>query len=135
MNTNSMAFVRTNLFAVGMLVLSSVGVLAEGLDPTEPSSQITERLSIVDKSESPTDAFAFLKQLRLKAIVLRDRDNGSALMAMGKAETYLLPVRRAEIGSAQAGLSIRGIRFLLEDFSRSSITLRRVDSDQVLIVQ
>ena len=135
MTINLASFFHANLFAVAMLLFSGVNLMAEDRDPTEPSSQITERLSLAEKSDRPADELDGLKQLRLKAIVLRDHDNGTALISLGNAESHVLRVRRSEIVSRPTELSLRGMRFRLQDFSNSSITLRRVDSDQVLIVQ
>ena len=135
MKTNLASFVHTNSFAVAMLLFGGVNLMAADRDPTEPSSQITERLSLAEKSDRPANASDDLKQLRLKAIVLRDHDSGTALIALGKAETHVIRVRRSEMGSRPTELSLRGIRFRLQDFSNSSLTLRRVDSGQVLIVQ
>ena len=80
------------LFALSSLLTNAVFGWSDDPDPTTPSPQIAERLALdndVDPKLQPTYDVGIknlgLHHLRPKAIVLRDNDNGTALVSLGDA--------------------------------------------------
>lgn len=120
-------------------------------DPTAPSSKILERLGATMRNASAApvgDArlveatpAAKIPEIRLKAIVLRDADDGSALLAVDGRSMTLKLSRPHSSNPAEAstrspsGFTQGGIYFTVEDFSEDSIKLRLSSDNSVLIVQ
>ena len=113
--------------------------LADGNDPTAPSQQIADLLSAPSSAPAQPAGQQPAAQskrpvVRLKAMVLRDRDNGSALITVGDGEPCVVPLSRNPLGVAGYHLAIAGERFLVVDFSKSHVLLRNVDSGMDLVV-
>jgi len=121
-------------------------------DPSAPNSLILARLgaTIRNTSESSPVAEARLgepatatkiPEIRLKAIVLSDVDQGTAILE-SNGRSITLKLSRPQ-GSNQADTSWRspsgftqgGIYFAVEDFSKDSIKLRLSSDDSILVVQ
>jgi len=84
---------------------------------------------------------ANIPEIRLKAIVLRDADDGSALLAVNGRSITLKLSRPQGSNPAEAssrspsGFTQGGIYFTVEDFSEDSIKLRLSSDNSVLVVQ
>ena len=120
-------------------------------DPTAPSSKILERLGATMRNASAAPVAdarlveaapaAKIPEIRLKAIVLRDANDGSALLAVdGRSITLKLSrphgTNPAEASSrSPSGFTQGSICFTVEDFSEDSIKLRLSSDNSVLIVQ
>jgi len=120
-------------------------------DPTAPSSKILERLGatmrnpsaapVEDASRVEATPAAKIPEIRLKAIVLRDADDGSALLAVNGRSITLKLSRPQGSNPAEAssrspsGFTQGGIYFTVEDFSEDSIKLRLSSDNSILVVQ
>ena len=89
----------------------------ETRDPTMPSPAIQQKLtrSLVDSPDRPTS------QLRVRAIVLSDRDHGTALVQTANGVVHLRLARDKPIE-----VVLDEYRYSISDFDASSITLLRV---------
>ena len=122
-------------------------------DPTTPSSRMLERIgasmrNTVSPSVPPesrprevTTAVAQLPEIRIKAIVLSDDDNGSAILtANGRNVSVKLhratsrPLSNGPFRS-QSGFTVGSVMFTVEDFSENSIQLRLSSDNSVMVVQ
>ncbi|MFC1758712.1 hypothetical protein ACFL2H_08080 [Planctomycetota bacterium] len=124
----SVVFASCFLFANAMADWSSAA------DPTTPSPQIAKRLELNAKPTSPDVELVDVNQFRLKAMVLRDSNNGTALISVENSHAFVLRLRRSELRSARTRFTIRGLHFVVKDFSRSAILLHRVDTNEQFIV-
>jgi len=121
-------------------------------DPTAPSARILERLgatvrntsvpaSLAEKRLGEAPSATKIPEIRLKAIVFRDADHGSAILAVNGRNITLKLSRSQGAQAADAlsrspnGFTQDGIHFALEDFSEDSIKLRLSSDNSVLIVQ
>jgi hypothetical protein len=122
-------------------------------DPTAPSSQMLERIGATKRSTAPpvaqpenrslevTPAVAQPTDIRIKAIVLSDDDNGSAILT-ANGRTISIKLSRAklrlsanEASRSQIGFTLGNVTFIVEDFSENSIRLRLSSDNSVLIIQ
>lgn len=140
----SMSHGRTSagscLVAVALLLADAGFTRADQFDPTKPSLQITERLA-TDKDdvgrqpERADESRTLLPgQLRLKAIVLRDSDNGTALVSEGDSVVHVIALRRETLPSTSARLSIGRMHLVLTDFSDLFIVMEAVDTHHKYII-
>lgn len=128
-----------------LLVTNAIPSLADGDDPTAPSSQITDLLmmhggamSNADKEENKNEIEdePSVKRpiLRLKAIVLRDQDNGTAIISNNDSENYVITLQRTHLLENSRALSIGGISLMVKEFAEASVTLQSLDNTQQFIV-
>ena len=122
-------------------------------DPTAPSSRMLERIEAsMRNTVSPavpsetrpreaTTAVSQLPEIRIKAIVLSDDDNGSAILT-ANGRNVSLKLHRAQsrplsIGPSrsQSGFTVGSVMFTVEDFSENSIQLRLSSDNSVIVVQ
>ncbi len=123
-------------------------------DPTAPSSQMRERIGASMRNTAPSVAPAEnrpreltpavatpLPEIRIKAIVLSDDDNGSALLT-ANGRSVMLKLSRAKLRPAAngasrstSGFTIGNVTFSIEDFSENSIHLRLSSDNSVMVVQ
>ncbi len=135
--------------AFAFLATHAVPSLAESIDPTTPSSQITDLLMMhegalnvqdkgedKDKNEKRKEDEPSIKRpvLRLKAIVMRDPDNGTAFISNNDVANYVITLQRTQLQSSAQALSIGGISLMVKEFSESSVTMQTLDSTQQFIV-
>jgi len=128
-----------------LLVTNAIPSLADGVDPTAPSSQITDLLMMhggaisgADKEENKNEIEdePSVKRpiLRLKAIVLRDQDNGTAIISNNDSENYVITLQRTHLLENSRALSIGGISLMVKEFAEASVTLQSLDNTQQFIV-
>lgn len=106
-------------------------------DPTTPSSQITERLlspkpnsSVQDKGEKKPN----LRRLRIRAMVFRTRDHGTALVSIDDSKSHLIQLRRSSTHDEAHHLNIGGMQLRVVGFSESSITLQKLDTKEQFVI-
>ena len=114
-------------------------VLADENDPTAPSPQIAELLAADATVPAASDhqqsgPQRVMPSVKLKAMVLRDSNHGSALISVAGSEPCLVPLSRNPLGVTGFSLAIGGERFLVVDFSRSHVLLRSADTGVDLVV-
>jgi len=136
----------SNIIGVfALLVTNAVPSLADGVDPTSPSSQITDLLmkhggaltnpeKAYDKDKNEDEPSAKRPVLRLKAIVLRDRDYGTAIISHNDTENYVITLQRTHLLDDTHALSIGGVSLLVKEFSESSVTMQSLDNTQQFII-
>ena len=127
---------RSGLFAV--LILYGNVLYAD--DPTTPSSKLLERIrpepAVTTASvDSESENTRLLQQLKMKAMVLRDADNGTALVSLGKAQTYTVRLRRMGRSTQATRLDIGSHRIAVQEFSSTSITFIHLDAKQQFTVR
>ncbi len=113
-------------------------------DPTQLSPQITELLNqlqppaVPAAEDSSKDADEKEKEepflVRLKGIVMRDAEHGSALLAIDKDQYIRVPLKRANARDEPYQLSLNGMNYEIESFSSSSLKLKNMNNGQVLII-
>lgn len=115
-------------------------VMGDETDPTTPSSQILEHLApppVTSQAPAirpaPQEIPLTLPQLRLKAMVLRDASHGAALVATSSSQVYRVPLRAVSKGNPPVVLSIGGVAFVVESFSKNRVVFR-VHNSQTLLV-
>lgn len=101
------------------LLLFAMAFGQERRDPTQPSAAIQQRLATIPLA--PANAEAPAKPFKLIAIVLSDRDHGTALL-----QTASGPVRLTLQREPLAEIVIENVRYVLKDFNASSVQLQRV---------
>jgi len=137
--SHSQAHAIRFLVALSFLLDGATFVVADHPDPTVPSPQIVKRLELDSESSKgqPTQSIVakklLLPRLRLKAIVLRDNDHGTALVSNGGSEVYLVKLRRTEINGTQRFI-IGGLSLAVKDFSKSTLIMHNLQTDQHFIV-
>lgn len=114
---------------------------ADEADPTAPSPQIS---ALLDGAHSVPTALEVTKQLatsnvelpklRIKAMVLRDKEHGSALIAVGEDEIRMLPLGPTSPTTPAYQLKLGEAFFQIEHFTSTSIHLRHLHSPAVVIV-
>jgi hypothetical protein len=122
-------------------------------DPTAPSSKMLERIGASMRNTIPppapfesrprevTTAVAQLPDIRIKAIVFSDDDNGSAILtANGRSVTVKLSrTKSRSFGNGQSrppsGFTVGTVTFTVEDFSENSIQLRLSSDNSVMVIQ
>lgn len=138
----------SHLLGVFALLLANVvPSLADDVDPTTPSSQITDLLTMhggalavphngenKDKSKSEDEPSIMRPVLRLKAIVMRDLDNGTAIISNNDIENYVISLQRSHLQDAAHAWSIGGISLIVKEFSELSVTMQTLDNTQQFIV-
>lgn len=128
--------------ATWLLLTHATCSWAETADPTTPSASIAERLRpekeiapklqpLVDAGSKPAPPI----HLRLKGIVLRDKDNGTAILSLGSKEYYSITLRRAGADSETVVLQLDDKRLALKDFSESCVILQCIDTDEQYIAR
>ena len=126
-----------SLCIVGLVVsTNNSGLYAQ--DPTKPSSQILERLhSGVPEAVATNTERRTMPTIKIKAIVMRDKDNGIALLDINGRKVRLnlersaLPQTLASDQISEAvqptsplgGLEIEGVFYRVEEFTPHSILL------------
>ncbi len=122
-------------------------------DPTAPSPRMLERIGASKRTVIPlavpsesrprevTTTAAQLPEIRIKAIVFSDDDNGSAILtANGRSVSVKLsrattrPLAKGQSRSP-SGFTIGTVTFTVEDFSENSIQLRLSSDNSVMVVQ
>lgn len=114
-----------SLVALGFMTLASMGQ-----DPTVPSQAIVEKLN---KGTSPTtnEVTKTAPKMKLKAIVLIDRDHGVATIE-ADGQRFRLRLDRnltsdmksaTKAESAVEAVQIGGVQYIVEDFSARTIVL------------
>lgn len=125
-------------FATFLLPSNTVYGWPNAHDPTFPSSKIAERLALTDDVELPASNTRAKKpawdELHLTAIVLRTKDEGTALLSLGNPKNYVVQLRRKDRFNAAIRLTIRGIPLEVIDFSNSSIVLQNLDTKKRMVV-
>jgi len=133
--------------AFAVWVSHDIAVFADGVDPTTPSSQITDllrmhggaltgpdKLKEHDENRKGNEPSIDRPVLRLKAIVLRDQDHGTAIISNNEIEIYVITLRRTDLQDTSRALSIGGISLMVKDFSESSVTMQSLDKTQQFII-
>jgi len=123
-----------------------------GRDPTAPSSRMLERIGATQRNTSlplapaenrardVTPAIEQLPDIRIKAIVFSDDDNGSAILtANGRSISVKLSRAKLRpssdgVSRSQSGFTVGTVTFKVEDFSENSIQLRLSSDNSVLVV-
>jgi len=144
---NSKILISHIIGSLALLVINTAPSLADGVDPTTPSSQITDLLMMhggaltvpskkEDKNgnESGDEPSIKLPVLRLKAIALRDQDNGTAIISNNNIENYVITLQRSHLQDTSHALSIGGIPMMVKEFSESSVTMQSLDNTQQFII-
>ena len=108
-------------------------------DPTVPSSQISERLKLQRKSNSNAkddDEKEKLTphQLRLKAIVLRDKDNGTALLSDGGSRKFVVKLRRPSRSNLTNHVNIFGFDLVIKEFDKSEIVFQDLKTNEQFVI-
>lgn len=122
-------------------------------DPTAPSSRMLERIGASMRNTMPpaapaetrprevTTGVTQLPEIRIKAIVLSDDDNGSAILT-ANGRNVSVKLHRAKSrplsngpARSQSGFTIGSVMFTVEDFSENSIQLRLSSDNSVMVVQ
>jgi len=122
-------------------------------DPTAPSSRMLERIGATmrntsapvvpaeNRSREVVPAVAQIPDIRIKAIVFSDDDNGSAILtANGRSISVKLSRAKPSavaggVSRSQTGFTVGNVTFKVEDFSENSIQLRVGSDNSVLVVQ
>jgi hypothetical protein len=139
MKITSHSRIHASVFiALSCLLANATVAWSDTHDPTTPSSQIADRLASdndVSHLKPTKDAVTTDdRHFRLKAIVLRDSDNGTALISAGDSEVYVVKLRRANLQSSTNRVSIRGTNFSVKDFSESCVIMQSLDTDRQLVI-
>ncbi len=122
-------------------------------DPTAPSLRMLERIGATMRNTLPpaatpetrprelTTAVTQLPEIRIKAVVFSDDDNGSAILtANGRSISVKLSrVKSRPLANgpsrSQSSFSLGSVTFTVEDFSENSIQLRLSSDNSVMVVQ
>lgn len=114
------------------LAISVLGSTTLAQDPTVPSSQILERLNsrtptqLPGRTPEPATELVDLPTIKLKAIVMNDRDSGTALVEINGRRLRLSLKRNSpeQINAPElSGIEISGTVYRVEDFTSRSILL------------
>ncbi|MCY2983388.1 MAG: hypothetical protein NTY15_07080 [Planctomycetota bacterium] len=123
---------------------------ASDRDPTSPSARMLERMGASMRHTIPpaetrpreeTTAVTQIPDIRIKAIVFSDDDNGSAILTAG-GRSVTVKLSRATTRSltkgtsrSSSGFTIGAVTFTVEDFSENSIQLRLSSDNSVMVIQ
>lgn len=118
--------------AACLLLLNANCGSSDDADPTAASSQIMQRMKLVEKAAQPSIQS---HELRLRALVLRDKDNGTALISFRDSNIFLVKLRRADLRSTAYRFDINGTKFFVKDFSAAAIRIQSPDTKQELLIR
>jgi len=125
---------------------AEIGKESAGLpaDPTQISPQISELLEKLKPASSPNiapdagqrieGAQSAVVPIRLKGIILRDSEHGTAILEVAE-ETYIrVPLQRGNARTEPHQLSLDGQLFEIQSFNPVSLTLKNIESGQLRII-
>jgi hypothetical protein len=124
-----------------ILYVNLSSAVADDADPTTPSAQITERM-MVHENRLPSPSVATVSSapslprpsLRLKAIVLRDPDHGTAIVSCNATETCVVMLQRNKLQSTTNAFHVGGMTLTVKDFSESSVIMQSLDQKQQFLI-
>ena len=136
---------RTTVIFGCLMLLPTISGTAEGieqLDPTKPSSEIESLLAAehpitntqpkpARRETNPVTSF----QPRLRGMVLRDSDHGTALISISNSQTQWVPLRRVQPNSPGNKVTLAGANFVVINFTESAIVLQSTDGSRQYVIQ
>jgi hypothetical protein len=118
-------------------------------DPTQISPQISELLEKLQPPSSPTtapdgqnpaaasskeEAQSEVAAIRLRGMIMRDSEQGTAILEVGKGQYVHVPLQRGNARIEPHQLSLDGQLFEIESFNPTSLTLKNIKSGQLRII-
>lgn len=126
---------------VYLLIGDSATGSAQQPDPTIPSPQIASRMdtddaeiALVDPANRNIIDRSAPFNLRLKAMVLRDSDNGTAIVELNDSQSYVVTLRRLQDSSIKSQIYLGGKKLDVIDFTDSMIVLRATGDTRQFVV-
>ncbi|MCA9216162.1 MAG: hypothetical protein KDB27_24005 [Planctomycetales bacterium] len=125
----------TSLATIVVLVLGSSAV-GDASDPTIPSKAITERLQTTATSSlaQHVENKLLTVPLQIKAIILKDRDHGTALLSDGDSKLIVVKLRRSSLGTWRARFAVHGSEYEIRDFSESAIVVYSLTTKRMFTI-
>ncbi len=118
-------------------------------DPTQISPQISELLEKLKLESSPTiapdglnsaggqskkGAHTAVAPIRLKGMILRDSEHGTAILEVAEGKYVRVPLQRGNARTEPHPLSLDGQLFEIQSFNPVSLTLKNIESGQLRII-
>lgn len=118
-------------------------------DPTQMSPQISELLEKLKPASSPNTAPDGLNAaggqikeraqsavvpIRLKGMILRDSEHGTAILEVAEGKYIRVPLQRGNARTEPHPLSLDGQLFEIQSFNPVSLTLKNIESGQLRII-
>jgi len=100
-------------------------------DPTAPGEALA-RLLTSAAGAAPDEAAESVpvadapspRDLRLKGLVIRDADHGTALLSINGGRSYVVSLHRRSLETAPYRITVGDVEFTVVDFDHSSVTLQ-----------
>ena len=110
-------------------------------DPTTPSPQLVAKINAANFADSaqapsatPTPSGSRPVHLKLLGLMLRDRDNGTAIVSLNGSRVRVIPLQRQRLAERDI-VEFDDRSFVLADFTQTTLVLESPDGSREFLLK